>query len=162
MNKWTSVAVAVALLSLASMRLQAGRVAAADPPLLVIVGVAFPAADVSMAVLKDAFRGRTATLSGKRLIPINHAPASPERVHFDRSVLGLEPAAVGRFWVDVRIRDEGKPPTTAASADLAVRITASLANTISYATEAELMPKVKVLTVDGKSAKDPGYPLAIK
>ena len=40
-----------------------------------------------------------------------------------------------------------------------MRIVASLANSISYATRSMLSPKVKVLTVDGKSANDAGYGL---
>lgn len=137
----------------------ASRVDAADEPLLVIVGVSFPGNDVSLAALKDAFGGQTTTASGKKLIPINHPLEAPLRVVFDRAVLGLAPDAVGRFWVDRRIRGQGAPPTTAATPELAVRIVASLPGAISYATQGMLSSKVKAVTVGGKSAKDPGYPI---
>jgi hypothetical protein len=135
------------------------RVRGAEPPLLVIVGQTFAVNDISLAALKDAFGGQATTVSGKRLIPINHPLNAPSRVTFDRVVLGLEPAAVGRFWVDRRIRAEGNPPTTASSPEIAVRIAASLANAITYGSEGMLNPKVKVITVNGKSAKDAAYPI---
>jgi len=138
------------------------RAGAEDEALLVIVGTSFPAKDVSFAVLKEAFRGRAASLEGKRLIPVNHPNDSPPRVLFDKLVLRLKPAEVGRFWVDVKIRDDGKPPTTAGTSELAVRIVASLPSSISYAPRSLLNPKVKVLTIDGKSATDADYPLKAK
>ena len=52
-----------------------------------------------------------------------------------------------------------RTPTTASTPELAVRIVASLANSITYANKALLNPKVKVVTVDGKAATDPKYPV---
>jgi hypothetical protein len=159
MSTPTPVVVAIGLLLLALRPFDTGRAVAAPSNLLVIVGAEFPATDIPLATLKDAFRGRATSLRGRRLIPVNHAVGSPERVAFDRAVLGLEPAAVGRFWVDARIRDEGKPPTTAPTPALAVRIAAALPNAITYTSEKTLTSKVKVLTVNGTSATQPGYPL---
>lgn len=132
---------------------------AATEPLLVIVAAAFPANDVSFATLKETFRGRPATLAGQRLVPVNHPADVEPRVSFDQVVLKLRPAEVGRYWVDAKIRDVGRPPTTAGNSDLAVRIVASLPNAISYATRAMITPKVKALTVDGKASNDSGYAL---
>ena len=157
---FTRMCLAIALLTTTLALLPIGaRVTAADEPLLIIVGLTFPNKDISLASLKDAFGGASTTVAGKRLIPVNHPLESPPRVSFDKIVLKLEPAAVGRFWVDRRIRGEGMPPTTAASAELAVRIAASLPNAITYATKSMLNPKVKVITVDGKGADQAGYPL---
>ena len=154
----TCLALALVVLTFALLPLSA-RVSAADEPVLVVVGATFPANDISLAALKDSFAGRAVMIAGKRLIPINHPPNSALRVAFDRAVLGLEPAAIARFWVDARIRAEGMPPTTAATPDLAMRIVASLAHTVSYGTKAMLNPKVKAISVDGKSAADGGYAL---
>lgn len=151
-----TMAVIVTLLAMLPL---SKRVSAAGEPLLVIAATNFPASDISLATLKDAFGGRSATVSGKRIIPINHPLDSPARVGFDRVILGLDPKAVGRFWVDKRIRAEGTPPTMASTAELAVRIVASLANSVSYAPKAMLNSKVKALTVGGKSASDPDYPI---
>jgi hypothetical protein len=160
MLKRTTFGFSVLLLVGALLPASMPRANAADEPLLVIVGSAFPATDVAFATLKEAFRGRIASMAGARLIAVNHPLESAPRVGFDRLVLKLKPTDVGRYWVDVKVRDSGKPPTTAATSELAVRIVASLPNAISYATRPMLSPKVKVLTVDGKSATQPGYALA--
>ena len=59
----------------------------------------------------------------------------------------------------MRIRAEGRPPTTAATPDLTMRIVASLPHSISYATNAMLRPKIKVISVDGKATTDAAYAL---
>jgi hypothetical protein len=160
MHRYT-IGCALLLLSLCCVRLPYSSSArAAQPALLVIAGLSFPGTDIKLSDLKSAFRGQRIMLGSKPLIPINHPLESPVRVRFDRKVLGLEPSAVGRFWVDQRIRDEGKPPTTAGTPELAVRVVAALFGTVSYATQDMLNPKIKVLTVDGKSAAQPGYGLA--
>ena len=128
--------------------------------LVLVVSREFPAGDISLATLKTAFRGRIAHVGGKHIIPINHAVGSPLRVEFDRSVLGLEPAAVGRFWVDQKIRDEGSPPKNVPTAELAVRVVAAIPTAITYARPTLLNPRVKALTVDGKGPGQPGYALA--
>lgn len=151
------VFVAVVLLALALVRIQLPTARAAAEPLYVVAAQTFPASDISFANLKSAFRGQPVEVGGKRLVPVNHPLNAPLRVTFDQIVLGLDPSAVGRFWVDQRIRDEGKPPTTASTPDIAVRVAASLAGAITYASKAMLNPKLKVLTVDKKSVGQAGY-----
>jgi len=133
---------------------------AASEPLLVIVGVTFPVNDIDLADLKSAFRGKRTFVADKRLIPINHALKTPLREAFDRIILGLEGAAVGRYWIDRQIRDEGMPPITVRSEELTVRAVAALPGGISYATRSMLTAKVKPLSIEGKSAGEPGYALA--
>ena len=136
------------------------RALTAREPLLIVASTAFPADDISLATLKVAFRGQMAEAGGKRVIPINHTVGTELRVEFDRIVLGLEPSAVGRYWVDRRIRDEGLPPKSVPTAELAVRVVAAVPTAITYARRALLNPKVKALTIDGKDAGDPGYALS--
>jgi hypothetical protein len=152
-------ALASVLAVLAFVRLDAPSAHAESQPLYVVAGLSFPGTDLSFTSLKSSFRGEGVDVQGKHVIPVNHALGSPLRVQFDRSVLGLEPSAVGRFWVDQRIRDEGKPPTTASSPDLAIRIAAALAGAITYVPKDMLNPKLKVLTIDGKSPGQGGYAL---
>ena len=128
-------------------------------PLVVVAGRAFPSTDISFADLKSAFAGQPVKIRGTPIIPINHPLGTPTRVEFDHTTLGLEPDAVGRYWVDMRIRDQGKPPVTATTTNLAIRVVAALAGAISYTTRSNVLPTVKVLTVDGKSAGDRGYAL---
>jgi hypothetical protein len=151
------VYLAIMLLALALVRIQLPTARAAAEPIYIVAAQTFPAVDISFANLKSAFRGQPVEMGGKRLVPVNHPLNAPLRVAFDQIVLGLDPSAVGRFWVDQRIRDEGKPPTTASTPEIAVRVAASLAGAITYASKEMLNPKLKVLTVDKKSAGQPGY-----
>jgi hypothetical protein len=136
------------------------RALTTNEPLLLVAGNAFPADDISLSTLKLAFRGQIAQVAGKRVIPINHAVGTELRMEFDRIVLGLEPSAVGRYWVDRRIRDEGMPPKSIPTAELAVRVVAAVPSAITYARRAMLNPKVKALSIDGKAAGEPGYALS--
>lgn len=135
--------------------------AAATEPLLIVVGPKFPGTDLPYASLKSAFRGQRVTVTGKVLVPINHPADSPLRVTFDKMILGLKPDAVARFWVDMRIRDQGKPPTTASTPELALRIAGALDGAITYTTKSALPAKsaLKVLSVDGTAAGQPAYAL---
>ena len=129
-------------------------------PLLLVASTSFPASNISLATLKLAYRGQIAQVAGKRVIPINHVVGTELRIEFDRIVLALEPSAVGRYWVDRRIRDEGLPPKSIPTAELAVRVVAAVPAAITYARRAMLNPKVKVLTIDGIAAGEPSYPLS--
>ena len=154
----TSFALSV-LAALFFLGLPKTQVRAAPEPLLVIVGLKFPVKDIRLADLKTLFRGEPTVVTGKRLIPINHDLGTSARVAFDRALLGLSPDAVGRFWVDRRIRDEGSPPKSVAP-ELALRIVVALPNAVTYGTQAQLNPKVMAISIDGKHAGQPGYDLA--
>jgi hypothetical protein len=146
--------IAIALLLAAALPFSAARVAAAGKPLVVVVSAAAAMKDISTSNLRRVFQGMPTDFEGgKRFVPLNHPTGTPTRVQFDRAVLGLEPEAVGAFWVDRRIRDESPPPRTVPSGDLALRIAGSLPGAITYVYPVS----VKVLTIDGKAAGAPGY-----
>jgi len=149
---------ALALLVLALLPRQP-VVRAAGKPVMIVMGASSTIKDIDFAILRRAFSGLAAEVSGKRLIPINHANGTPLRVAFDRVLLGLQPGDVGKYWIDKRIRDEGSPPKTVPSPELAVRIAASLPNAITYASQELLNASVKVLTVGGKAPGQAGYPI---
>jgi hypothetical protein len=155
-------ALAVALLALAAVwPLHGSAVRAAGKPLLVVVAAASPIKDIELATLRRAFEGGAAEVGGKRLIPINHPAGTPLRNAFDKQVLGLNPADVGKFWIEKRIRDEGSPPKTVPSPELAVRIAGSLPGAVTYTTQELLGASVRALTVGGKAAGAAGYPLSL-
>ena len=78
-------------------------------------------------------------------------------MEFDQAVMGLKAEAVGRFWIDRRIRDQSGPPKSVPSVDLAVRLVMSLPGAIGYVRSDMLNPKVQALTIDGKSPGQKGY-----
>lgn len=129
---------------------------AADPPLVVVVATANPMADISRANLRRAFLGEPTNGPGGKLIPLNQTPGTGARTQFDRIVLGLEPDAVARFWIDQRIRGAGGAPR-AVAASMLVRVIPQLAGTIGYVRATELGPGMKAVTIDGKKPGDPSY-----
>jgi hypothetical protein len=158
MRIFVHVLAALALLLAGLLPVSQSAHAATAHTLLVIVGNATGMTDISLATLRRAFQNEPATTpSGKRLVPFNHVPGSAARTLFDRAVLGLEPDAVGRFWINRRIRDEGLPPHTVPSPELALRVVASLPGAITYVDSKTSTNGVRVLRVDGKLPNDPGY-----
>lgn len=150
--------VAMALLFSAALLAPVPPVGAAAKPLLVVMSASVRITDISTSTLRRVFQGLPTEFErGKRFIPINHPVGGPGRVQFDRAVLGLEPNQVGAFWIDRRIRDESPPPRTVPSADLALRVAASLPGAITYIAPELLTGVVKALTIDGRSAAQPEY-----
>lgn len=143
----------------AALPFRQGAVSAQQrPPLVVIVSSKTAITDISLATLRRVFQGESTSASdGQRLVPMNCPLKSPERELFDRKVLGLEPDAVARFWINRRIRDESLPPRTLPSVDLGVRVVASYPGAITYVGAGMVTKSVRVLKVDGKTASDPKY-----
>jgi hypothetical protein len=149
---------AMGLLLGAALLVPVSPVRAIGKPLLVVMSTSVRVSDISTSTLRRVFQGLpTEFQGGKRFIPVNHPTGTPARIQFDRAVLGLEPSQVGAFWIDRRIRDESPPPRTVPSADLALRVAASLPGAIAYIAPELLTAAVKVLTIDGRSAGQPEY-----
>jgi hypothetical protein len=150
----------VLLFGIALLPIRTPVVQADGKPLVVIVSSALAMSNITLSQLRSVFLGEHAEYaSGKRLAAVNHPPGTPTRVQFDLAVIGLKPDEVGRFWVDRRIRDQPGPPKTVPSVDLALRLTMSLPGAITYVPSELVNSKVKVLTIDGKSPGQNGYPL---
>jgi hypothetical protein len=96
---------------------------------------------------------------GRTIIPLNHPPGADARMHFDRALLGFGPDDAAKYWVDQRIRGARVPPRTAAPEHLLQRVVAKLPGAISYVRAGSIMPGVRALTIDGRAAGQPGYPL---
>jgi hypothetical protein len=149
----TAVAAMVVALSLA-VGLPVLR--AADPPLVVVVAAASPMKDISRGNLRRAFLGEPTGGPGGKLVPLNQPPGTPARGEFDRVVLGLEPDDVARFWIDQRIRGLGSAPR-AFPAALIARVVPQLPGAIGYVRTNEVVPGIKVITIDGKKPGNAGY-----
>ena len=157
-----SFLVLAALLLLASaLRIEpapARAQTAARDALVVIVAPATGITDISTALLRHAFRGEYAEYApGKRFMPLNHPPSSPERVAFDHAVLGLDADAMGRYWIASRIRGEGFAPRAFPNASLGVRAVAAYVGAITYMRARVVPSSLRVLTIDGIAPGKPGY-----
>jgi len=138
--------------------------AAAPPPstteLVVVVGAGSALRDISRRALRRAYLGDVTEERGVRLVPLNQPPGAPARVTFDRALLGLDPDAIARFWIDQRIRGQGSAPRAIPTVPLLLRVLAQLPGGISYLRRSDLPANasgVRVITVDGKKLGDAGY-----
>jgi hypothetical protein len=157
-------AAAVALALSFSLAARAGAPRAAAPPssteLVVVVAAQSPLHDISRSALRRAYLSEVTEDHGARLVPLNQPPGMPARVAFDRALLGLEPDAIARFWIDQRIRGQGSAPRAIPTVSLLLRVLAQLPGGISYLRRSDLpanFTAVKVITVDGKKPGDAGY-----
>jgi hypothetical protein len=117
--------------------------------------------DLSFAELRQLYRGKRISLAGVKVIPFNHPPATPDRVGFDRVVLGMDPEEVGRYWVDQKIRGGDAPPRTIDSVNLLLRVVAALPGAFAYVREGFSSPELKVVSLEGKLPGDAGYVLVL-
>jgi hypothetical protein len=127
--------------------------------LALVVSKDSPVNDISFYDLKRLYKGEPVNVAGKRLVPLNLAPMSDDRVRFDQAVLGMSPEDVTRYWIDRKIRGQSGPPKSLDAADLLQRVVTRLDGGIGYVRANNIKPDVKVLRVDGKSPKDAGYPV---
>ena len=128
--------------------------------LVLIIAGSTGISDMPSGVVRSAFFGRRTEHRGVRLIPFNLPLGSPARERLDRALLGLEPADVGRFWIDQRVRDGRIPPRTAPSVGLAVRVVGQLPGAIACVPATAVDSRVRVLRIDGKEPSEKGYLLA--
>lgn len=151
----------LAALSLLATAGVSSPVGAGEPKvrLAIVVAKDSPVTNLSIYELKRLYLGERVNAAGKRLVPFNLAPLSRERAGFDKTVLGMAPDAIARYWVDRKIRGESGPPKTVDPADVLQRVVVKLDGGVGYAPLNDLRPDVKTVHIDGKGPNDPGYPL---
>ena len=136
-----------------------GLALAAPSRLVVIVGPSSPIDNLSLGTLRSAFLAQPTDEHKVRLVPFNSPPNSPERVLFDRRVLGMSPEEAARHWVDQRIRGNPGPPRVVAGAKLLRQVVARLPGAISYLDPEELDGTVKAVTIGGYDYNHKDYPI---
>ena len=147
--------VASLLIALAPRPVRAGD----DVALAIIVAPTSTLTNISLAELRSAFRGDKPADEHERLIALNHPPKTVDRVGFDRVVLGMDPDAVGQFWISRKVRGAAAPPRTIASLATLRRVVEKLPGAIGYIRPGQLSRQVRAIRVDGKLPEDPGYPV---
>jgi hypothetical protein len=104
----------------------------AGPDLIVVVHPSVTEA-ISMADLGAIFTTRRQSWTGgKRIVPFNFPAKHEVRVAFDQAVLGMDPDAVARYWIDRKIRGGNPPPKQITTAQLVVRLVEKLDGAIGY------------------------------
>jgi ABC-type phosphate transport system substrate-binding protein len=74
------------------------------------------------------------------------------RQGFDAAVLGLDPDRVARYWIDRKIRGGERPPQTAPSSAVMVKVIGKTAGGVGYVERAAVDATVKIIAkiVDGQ------------
>jgi hypothetical protein len=125
--------------------------------LRLVVSKASSLSDISIGDLRQLFLRKRAQLGNDKAIPFNHPPGSPDRVGFDRVVLGMGPDEVARYWVDRRVRSGDAPPRTVDSITLLVGVVAKLQGAVGYVRDGYATPELKTLSIEGRQPGDAGY-----
>jgi len=134
--------------------------AGSDMPLAIIVAPDSKLTNISIGDLRRVFTSERITdPEGNKLIALNHPPKTPDRVGFDRAVLRMDPDAVGRFWIDRKIRGGNGPPRNVESLATLRRVVEKLPGAIGYVRPSHLSSEVRAIRVDGKLPEDAGYPV---
>ncbi len=134
--------------------------ASARVALAVVVARGSDVPNLSLPELRRIFTSQPVSDgSGRRFVPFNFPPHSPERVGFDRILLGFSAEEVSQFWVDRKIRGQPGPPRSPDSVALLLKLVQRLPGAIAYVRVAQLPKGVQVVRVNGKLPSDPGYPL---
>jgi len=147
-------------LLLASLGSAAPRVVWAETQaavLALVVAASSPLRDLTLADLRRIFTGEPfSDPSGTQVVPLNHPPHTPDRVGFDRVVLGMAPDAVAKFWLDRRIRGQSGAPRTVDSLGMLLKVVAKLPGAIAYI-RPQYIKDVSALKIEGVPPGKPGY-----
>ncbi len=138
-----------------------GRAAHADgKKLVVVVAKGSSLTNISRADLKRCFLGEPVSGGGKALVPFNAATSTPDRIGFDKAVLGMTPDEVGRFWVDRKVRGQSGAPRSLPSAAHMAKVAAKFPGAIGYLPEDQLTSDIQAVQVDGVAYSDARYNIA--
>lgn len=121
--------------------------------IVVIANKSVGAAKVSREELRPIFQTKKDTWpDGTTAKPFNLPDNNKIRQGFDAAVLGLDPDRVARYWIDRKIRGGDRPPQTAPSSAVMVKVVSKTAGAVGYVEAAAVDASVKVIAkiVDGQ------------
>jgi hypothetical protein len=126
--------------------------------LVLVVSESTNLVDITQEDLRRVFQAEAVRDdSGRRLLPLNHPAGTPARSLFDQRVMAMSPDTMARYWIDQKIRGQkGAPRSVAPARDLA-RLVAKFPGTITYLAVADLVPGLKLVSIDGRGAREPAY-----
>ena len=108
---------------------------------------------ISRDELRPLFQTKKDTWpDGTPVKPFNLADSNQVRQGFDAAVLGLDPDRVARYWIDRKIRGGERPPQTAPSSAVMLKVVSKTAGALGYveATAVDASVKVIAKVVDGQ------------
>lgn len=140
----------------------AGGSALADgKKLVVVVAKGSSLTTISRTDLKRCFLGEPVSAGDRNLVPFNAQPGTPDRVGFDRAVLGMSPDEVGRYWVDRKVRGQSGAPRSLPSPAHMAKVAAKFPGAIGYLAVDQMTSDVQAVAVDGVAYTDARYNIAM-
>jgi len=132
---------------------------AADDDLVVIVNKGNPVENLSKAQLRKLILGEQDSWpGGKKVSVILRTPGQPERSGVLSSVCGMSEDDFNQHWMHANFAGEtGGAPKALGSAVAVRQLVVTLPGGIGFVRASEVNDSVKVVTVDGVSAGQPGY-----
>jgi ABC-type phosphate transport system substrate-binding protein len=119
----------------------------------VIVNKAATVTKVTRDELRPIFQTKKDTFpDGTPARPFNLPESIGVRQGFDAAVLGLDPDRVARFWIDRKIRGGERPPQTAPSAAVMLKVVSKTPGAVGYIEANAVDASVKVIAriIDGQ------------
>ena len=155
--RWAGVA-------LAALSIQSGThtARAREPlaPLVVVVARNSPIERLSRFELKKLYLGANLQApGGERVIAFHQQYSAPDRVAFERGLLGMDPEELSRYWIDRKIRGEGGAPHVVGSVELLQRVVSRISQSIGYVRLDQVGPELRVIPIDGRLPGEAGYPV---
>lgn len=155
--KWTGAAVVALSIQGSSPTARAGAQAS---PLVVVVARNSPIERLSRFELKKLYLGANVQVAGAdRVLAFNQMYSAPDRVAFERGVLGMDPDELARYWIDRKIRGESGAPRVVGSPELLQRVVSRLNQSVGYVRLDQVEAEVRVIPIDGMLPGDTGYPV---
>lgn len=121
--------------------------------ILVIANKSATVTKVTRDDLRPIFQTKKDTWpDGSPAKPFNLPDKNTVRQGFDAAVLGLDPDRVARYWIDRKIRGGERPPQTAPSSAVMVKVISKTAGAVGYVEASAVDASVKVVAkvVDGQ------------
>ncbi len=100
---------------------------------------------LDQATLQRIYTGKTVSLNGVRLTPVNLPPNHPLRTQFLRNYLERDENDYTGYWTVRCYVGKGVPPQELHSAADVLQFVVNHAGAIGYVDEGDLTPEVKVL-----------------
>lgn len=121
--------------------------------IVVIANKSVSATKISRDDLRPIFQTKKDTWpDGTPAKPFNLPEKNTVRQGFDAAVLGLDPDRVARYWIDRKIRGGERPPQTAPSSAVMVKVISKTEGGVGYVEASAVDSSVKVVAklVDGQ------------
>lgn len=101
---------------------------------------------LSLAEIAEVFKTTRKYWSGSnRIVALNLPPRTPDRVLFDRVVLGMDADASARYWIDRKIRGGEPPPRSVPEPEIIVRIVRRMETAIGFVPSRLVSAEVRVM-----------------